>query len=370
MKINNYNYPNMQIEDPFEQPDNTARAVTPHNLRTITRAFHVTHQLLSSSSVLCDRNSLLQILSRPIVSLQLCAPIYTHQQANLRQYRNMNGNQQGDERVGYCVSAFAEPSLSQDRTTRVRTTGKVYADPNQLTQLATGSSLSKKSNHSDYRIGISDLNHLSQQANTSNPSKSKLGEKLVEYCVPSFQVARDSHDSMPNHNNRNHQVHYSAQHLNRASQDYVVNLNESHRTRSTIVEPKHDNWARNQRNIRIRFAGQTPERFDGRQDPGSRGVCKTGMTSGKPTNDPSLIRSHQSHPLVMYSTTPPGSIAQTCDAGTKGTNRMHRSGLAIAEPITEQLSHSLKLNGQSYGSRSQKGKQIWQQKVGSNQVLL
>jgi hypothetical protein len=374
----------IQIEDPFEQPDNAARAVGSHNLKTIAGIFHVTHQLLSSSSVLSDRNSLLYLLSRPLVSSQLSAPIYT-QQANMHQYPNVNGDQQIHEHV-------AKSSPSQDRTTRTRTTGKVYDDPNQSSQLANGSNLSQKSKqnekliyhgssfrvpenqvydpnlNSNYRIGLSDLNHSSQPINGS--SKSSLGERLAEYCVPSVQIAKKPHDAKLTHNHRNSQVYYSAHRLDQASQDYVVNLNQSRRIRSAIVEPKHDNLTRNHRNNQMRFAGQTSERFDWRHNSGSRGVHRTEMTSWEPSNDPSLIRSQQSHPLVGYSTTRPGNIDQDNDASMERMNRMHTSGFAIVEPVSEQLNHSLKLNGQSYGSNSKKGKQIWQPKFSSNQVFL
>jgi DNA polymerase sigma len=382
----------LYIEDPFEQPDNAARAVGPHNLRTIAGVFHAARQLLSSSSVLSDRNSLLRLLSRPLVSSRLSSLkeiTYTHQQANLHQYTNMNGIQQGDERVRYCVSGFAESSLNRDRTTRIRTTGLVNTDPNQSTHLSIGSNLSQKGNQSEkpvyyvssfrvaddqvhdpnlnrnYGIGLSDLNYLSQQANDSYPSQSNLGKKLVENSVPSFQVAED-HDSKRTHNHRNHEVSYSAQHLDRAGQDYVVNPNESHRTRSTIVAPKLDNLARYHRNSGIRFADQTPERFDWRYDSGSSGVHITGLANVEQSNDPSLIKNHQSHQQVGYSTAPPGSFDPNYDSGMNG---MHRSGLAIVEPVTEQLNHSLKLNGQHSGS-SKKGKQIWQPKVASNQFFL
>ncbi|XP_078179305.1 nucleotidyltransferase family protein isoform X2 [Carex rostrata] len=281
------------IEDPFEQPDNTARAVGPQDLKTIAGVFHVTRQLLSSSSVdsvLSDRSSILRLLSRPLVSSRLIAPkkttyfsTYTPQQANKHQYTNMYGIQQG-------VLGSAESSLNRDRTTRIRTTGIVDTYPNHSTQISNGSNLSQKGNQS---------------------------EKPPYYS--SYRVPED-------------QIH---------------------------------------RNIGIRFAGQTPERFDRRYDSSSSGMHRTGMASVEQSKDPSLIknRQSQSHQRVGYSTTPPGSFDLNYDAGMNGMNGMHRSGLAIVEPVTEQLNHSLNLNGQHSGSRS-KGKQIWQPRGANNQGFL
>ncbi|KAF3321996.1 poly(A) RNA polymerase cid11 isoform X2 [Carex littledalei] len=361
----------LYIEDPFEQPDNTARAVGPHDLKTIAGVFHVTRQLLSSSSVLSDRSSLLRLLSRPLVSSRLIAPkktTYTPQQANKHQYTNMYGIQQGVERVGYCVSGSAESSLNRDRTTRIRTTAIVDTYPNHSTDLINGSNLRQKGNQSEkpayyssygvpedqihdpnlnrnYGIGLSDMNRFSQQANGSNPSQS---------------------------NHRNHEVSYSAQYLDRPGQDYVANLNESHGTRSTFAVPNRDNLARNHRNNGIRFTGQTPERSDRHYDSSSSGMHRTGMASVEQRKDPGLIknRQSQSHQRIGYSTTPPGNFDLNYDAGMNGMNGMHRSGLAIVESVTEQLNHSLKLNGQHSGSTSKKGKQIWQPKGASNQGFL
>lgn len=403
----------MQIEDPFEQPDNTARAVGPHNLKTIAGVFLVTRQILSSSSGLSDRSSLLRLLSRPLVSSRLIAPkkttyfsTYTPQQANKHQYTNMYGIQQG-------VLGSAESSLNRDRTT-----GIVDTYPNHSTHLSNGSNLSQKGNQSEkpvynssyrvpedqirdpnlnrnYGIRLSDPNHSTQLSNSSNLSqKGKQSEKPAYYSsyrVPEGQIhdpnlnrnygiglsdlnrlsqqANGSNPSQSNH--RYHEVTYSAQYLDRPGQDYVSNLNESHGTRSTIAVPNHDNLARNHRNNGIRFAGQTPERFDRRYDSSSSGMHSTGMASVEQSKDPSLIknRQSQSHQRVGYSTTPPGSFDLNYDAGMNGMNGMHRSGLAIVEPVTEQLNHSLKLNGQHSGSRS-KGKQIWQTRGASNQGFL
>lgn len=330
----------MQIEDPFEQPDNTARAVGPRDLKTIAGVFLVTRQHLSSSVVLSDRSSLLRLLSRPLVSSRLIAPkkttyfsTYTPQQANKHQYTNMYGIQQG-------VLGSAESSLNRDRTTRIRTTGIVDTYPNHSTHLSNGSNLSQKGNQSEkpvyyssyrvpddqsldpnlnrnYGIGLSDPNHSTRLSNGSNLSqKGNQSEKPV---YSSYRVPED-------------QIH---------------------------------------RNIGIRFAGQTPERFDRRYDSSSSGMHRTGMASVEQSKDPSLIknRQSQSRQRVGYSTTPPGRFDLNYDAGMNGLNGMHRSGLAIVEPVTEQLNHSLKLDGQHSGSRS-KGKQLWQPKGASNQGFL
>lgn len=55
----------LRIEDPFERPDNAARAVGPRELSMISQAFMATYQELSSYSVLSDRNALLDLLVRP-----------------------------------------------------------------------------------------------------------------------------------------------------------------------------------------------------------------------------------------------------------------------------------------------------------------
>ncbi|KAJ1686497.1 hypothetical protein LUZ63_017887 [Rhynchospora breviuscula] len=365
------------IEDPFQQPDNSARAVGPHNLKTIAGAIQVARQLLSSSSILSDRNSLLRLLSRPLIS-SLSAPrkpTYTHQQANL--HLNRNVTQQGDGVVGYGVSAFAETSFNQDRTTRIGTTGKVHTDSNQSSQLANGSKSSSKSNQreksvkyatSSFQVAKNQVRdpNLTHKGNYS--SRSYLGEKLVEHSVPSFRGTMEPlYDPKLNHNHRNHQVGYSAQHVDRVGQDYLLNLNGSHRT---TAEPKFDNSERKHRNSGIRFSGQTPETFNWGHESGSSGLYKTEKASVKAANDPSLIRNHQSHQLVGSSTAPPGSSNLNYDAGVNETNMMYTSGyIGIVEPVTEQLHHTLKFTRQSYGSRSEKGKQIWQPKVASNHVF-
>lgn len=61
----------LQIEDPFERPENAARTVGPSELRVISNAFTDAYNKLSSSSVLANRNSLISSLTRPLVSSQL-----------------------------------------------------------------------------------------------------------------------------------------------------------------------------------------------------------------------------------------------------------------------------------------------------------
>lgn len=57
----------VQIQDPFEQSENAARAVGVSGLRKISDAFEVAYVKLSSSSVLAGRNELLTMLTRPAV---------------------------------------------------------------------------------------------------------------------------------------------------------------------------------------------------------------------------------------------------------------------------------------------------------------
>lgn len=61
----------LQIEDPFERPENAARTVGPSELRVVSNAFTDAYNKLSSSSVLANRNSLISSLTRPLVSSQL-----------------------------------------------------------------------------------------------------------------------------------------------------------------------------------------------------------------------------------------------------------------------------------------------------------
>ncbi|KAJ4751195.1 Poly(A) RNA polymerase cid11 [Rhynchospora pubera] len=352
------------IEDPFQQPDNSARAVGPHDLKTIAGAIQVTRQLLSSSSILSDRNSLLRLLSRPLIS-SLSAPrkpIYTHQQANL--HLNRNVTQQGDGVVGYGVSAFSEMVYNQDRTTKIGTTGKVHTDSNQSTQLANGSKSSPKSNQREKSIKYATSSFQVAKNQVHDPNLTHKGN----YSSRSYLgTVEPLYDPKLNHNHQNHQLGFSAQHVDRVGQDYLLNLNGSHRT---TAEPKFDNSERKHRNSGIRFSGQTPERFDWGHDSGSSGLYKTAKASVRAANDPSLISNHQSRQLVGYSTASPGSSNLNYDAGVNETNMMYTSGyIGIVEPVTEQLHHTLKFTRQSYGSRSVKGKQIWQPKVASNHVF-
>lgn len=59
------------IEDPFEQPDNAARAVGLRELSVISNAFQGAYRKLSSNHVLSDRNTLLSTLVRSNISSQL-----------------------------------------------------------------------------------------------------------------------------------------------------------------------------------------------------------------------------------------------------------------------------------------------------------
>uniref|UniRef100_A0A1D1XFY8 Poly(A) RNA polymerase cid11 n=1 Tax=Anthurium amnicola TaxID=1678845 RepID=A0A1D1XFY8_9ARAE len=59
------------VEDPFEIPDNAARAVAERGLPIISNAFADTYRSLSSARVLSDRNALLSILVRPHVVPQI-----------------------------------------------------------------------------------------------------------------------------------------------------------------------------------------------------------------------------------------------------------------------------------------------------------
>ncbi|RVW49273.1 Protein HESO1 [Vitis vinifera] len=54
------------VEDPFEQPENTARGVRSRQLQRISEAFQTTHQRLTSANQ--DQNSLLDTLVRPQIA--------------------------------------------------------------------------------------------------------------------------------------------------------------------------------------------------------------------------------------------------------------------------------------------------------------
>lgn len=60
-----------QIEDPFEQPDNAARAVGMNKLRIISNAFMDAYHKLSSGPMILNRDSLIASLTRPHISSQL-----------------------------------------------------------------------------------------------------------------------------------------------------------------------------------------------------------------------------------------------------------------------------------------------------------
>ncbi|KAJ0979550.1 hypothetical protein J5N97_015024 [Dioscorea zingiberensis] len=63
------------IEDPFEQPDNAARAVGYLELNKISRAFREAHRKFSSEAVCSDRASVLANLVRPHIRSQLAEAI-------------------------------------------------------------------------------------------------------------------------------------------------------------------------------------------------------------------------------------------------------------------------------------------------------
>ncbi|KAJ9684343.1 hypothetical protein PVL29_016695 [Vitis rotundifolia] len=54
------------VEDPFEQPENTARGVRSRQLKRISEAFQTTHQRLTSANQ--DQNSLIDTLVRPQIA--------------------------------------------------------------------------------------------------------------------------------------------------------------------------------------------------------------------------------------------------------------------------------------------------------------
>lgn len=70
------------IEDPFEQPDNAARAVSLNKLGIISHAFMDTYRKLSSHPMVLDRNSLIASLTRPQIRSQLGVRAYVPYTAN------------------------------------------------------------------------------------------------------------------------------------------------------------------------------------------------------------------------------------------------------------------------------------------------
>lgn len=70
------------IEDPFERPDNAARAVNLEGLISISQEFTETYRELSSQHVLSDRNALLTNLVRPSIRSHLKVETHTNYTIN------------------------------------------------------------------------------------------------------------------------------------------------------------------------------------------------------------------------------------------------------------------------------------------------
>ncbi|KAJ3668933.1 hypothetical protein LUZ60_010883 [Juncus effusus] len=143
---------NLFIEDPFEQPDNSARSVCTNGLKTISDTFRLTCQTLSPPSrSLSDRNALLYLLSRPLVSSKLGAPKklshnnngyinsnnknhHFFQQgndyyANNRTHQNNNNNYNN---MQYGVNPAGMTSQNRTRNWQVRLNGHGVGEPSQL----------------------------------------------------------------------------------------------------------------------------------------------------------------------------------------------------------------------------------------------
>ncbi|ONK76896.1 uncharacterized protein A4U43_C02F970 [Asparagus officinalis] len=84
------------IEDPFERPDNAARAVGPRELSMISEAFMSTSQMLSSYSLIPDRNALLSNLVRRGIRPQLKFGTQSN-----------HSSQSSHETPCYAISAYA-----------------------------------------------------------------------------------------------------------------------------------------------------------------------------------------------------------------------------------------------------------------------
>ncbi|KAG1365834.1 protein HESO1 [Cocos nucifera] len=97
-----------KIEDPFEQPDNAARAVGMNKLRIISNAFTDAYYKLSSRPMILNRNSVIASLTRPHISSQLGLRTYVHHTTN-----GVRSHQSGIEYSGY---ATPEPIHDQFQT--------------------------------------------------------------------------------------------------------------------------------------------------------------------------------------------------------------------------------------------------------------
>ncbi|XP_008777465.1 protein HESO1 isoform X2 [Phoenix dactylifera] len=93
------------IEDPFEQPDNAARAVGSNKLRIISNAFMDAYHKLSSGPTISNRHSLIASLTRPHISSQLGVRTYVQHTAN-----GVRSHQPG---IGYSGYATREPIHDQ-----------------------------------------------------------------------------------------------------------------------------------------------------------------------------------------------------------------------------------------------------------------
>lgn len=87
----------LYIEDPFEQPDNAARAVGWRELSMISNALRGAYQKLSSNHVLSDRDALLSTLVRPNFTSQFRVRTEGHHITAQKNQRNVPSQSNGHQ---------------------------------------------------------------------------------------------------------------------------------------------------------------------------------------------------------------------------------------------------------------------------------
>ncbi|MQM14905.1 hypothetical protein Taro_047839 [Colocasia esculenta] len=145
------------VEDPFEQPDNAARAVGETGLTKISNAFAETYRSLSSSLVLSDKKALLSILVRPHV--------LGHVGSAPRLHEGSTGTRGHENRTVTNYAAAHSPRVQ----TRVATSGVSVHSQVRSNWSSSSSSPSSTSRNSGVSVHSQVRNNWSSSSPSSTP---------------------------------------------------------------------------------------------------------------------------------------------------------------------------------------------------------
>ncbi|CAJ1863867.1 unnamed protein product [Sphenostylis stenocarpa] len=173
------------VEDPFEQPQNTARSVTAGQLKKITEAFSTTYSLLTTNNH--NLNSLLTILAPPHVVQSITTPIRNYNGSHFHPtqpivQRVIRPRLQLQRHFQYSGPGTSSNSSSSNGDTQMPR-GRSFNIPssNGLIQMPRGTSISSSSSYGNIQmprgtsISSSSYGNIQMPSGTSISSSSSYG---------------------------------------------------------------------------------------------------------------------------------------------------------------------------------------------------